>query len=99
MLRSMGAGPGMVFGLLVTEAVILAGTAAVTGVAAIHAGMFAARPFVLERFRALPRAGPPRLVRRHRGGRGHGRRRSDRSIACLGARTGSRLPTGLSIRT
>ena len=49
-LRSMGAGPGMVFGLLVTEAVILAGTAAVTGVAAIHAGMFAARPFVLERF-------------------------------------------------
>ena len=49
-LRSMGAGPGMVFGLLVTEAVILAGTAAVAGVAAIHAGMFAARPFVLERF-------------------------------------------------
>lgn len=49
-LRSMGAGPRMVFGLLVTEAVILAGTAAVAGVAAIHAGMFAARPFVLERF-------------------------------------------------
>lgn len=49
-LRSMGAGPGMVFGLLVTEAVILAGAAAVAGVAAIHAGMFAARPFVLERF-------------------------------------------------
>ena len=49
-LRSMGAGPGMVFGLLVAEAVILAGTAAVAGVTAIHAGMFAARPFVLERF-------------------------------------------------
>ena len=49
-LRSMGAGPGMVFGLLVTEAVILAGTAAVAGVTAIHAGMFAARPFVLEQF-------------------------------------------------
>ncbi|MDE0452696.1 MAG: ABC transporter permease [Gammaproteobacteria bacterium] len=49
-LRSMGAGPGMVFGLLVTEAVILAGTAAVAGVTVIHAGMFAARPFVLEQF-------------------------------------------------
>ena len=49
-LRSMGAGPGMVFGLLVTEAVILAGTAAIAGVAAIHVGMFAARPLVLERF-------------------------------------------------
>lgn len=49
-LRSMGAGPGMVFGLLIAEAVILAGMAAVVGVTAIHAGMFAARPFVLERF-------------------------------------------------
>ncbi len=49
-LRSMGAGPGMVFGLLIAEAVILAGIAAVAGVTAIHAGMFAARPFVLERF-------------------------------------------------
>ena len=49
-LRSMGAGPGMIFGLLITEAVILAGTAAVAGVTVIHAGMFAARPFVLERF-------------------------------------------------
>ena len=33
-----------------TEAVILAGTVAVAGVTAIHTGMFAARPFVLERF-------------------------------------------------
>ncbi len=49
-LRSMGAGPGMVFGLLVAEAVALAGTAAILGVAAIHAGMFAVRPLVLERF-------------------------------------------------
>ena len=49
-LRSMGAGPGMVFGLLVAEAVALAGAAAVLGVTAIHAGMFAVRPVVLDRF-------------------------------------------------
>lgn len=49
-LRSVGAGPGLVFGLLVVEAMILAGIAAVLGVVAVHGAMLAARPIVLDRF-------------------------------------------------
>lgn len=58
-LRSVGAGPGWVFGLLLTEAVILAGAAAILGVVAVHAGMLAARPIVLERLGFYLAAGPP----------------------------------------
>ena len=58
-LRSVGAGPGLVFGLLLAEAVILAGAAAILGVAAVHAGMLAARPIVLERLGFYLAAGPP----------------------------------------
>lgn len=58
-LRSVGAGPGWVFGLLLAEAVILAGAAAILGVVAVHAGMLAARPIVLERLGFYLAAGPP----------------------------------------
>lgn len=49
-LRSVGAGQGLIFGLLVTEAVLLAGIAAVLGVVAVHLMMLVARPLVLESF-------------------------------------------------
>ena len=49
-LRSVGAGQGLIFGLLVTEAVLLAGIAAVLGVVAVHLTMLVARPLVLESF-------------------------------------------------
>ena len=58
-LRSVGAGPGLVFGLLLAEAVILAGAAAILGVVAVHVGMLAARPMVLERLGFYLAAGPP----------------------------------------
>ncbi|MYD98453.1 MAG: ABC transporter permease [Gammaproteobacteria bacterium] len=58
-LRSVGAGPGWVFGLLLAEAVILAGAAAILGAVAVHAGMLAARPIVLERLGFYLAAGPP----------------------------------------
>ena len=49
-LRAVGAGRGLVFGLIVAEAVILAAGGAVVGVVAVHAAMLAARGWVLERF-------------------------------------------------
>ena len=49
-LRAVGAGRGLVFGLLVAEAVMLAAGGAVVGVIAVHAAMLAARGWVLERF-------------------------------------------------
>ena len=49
-LRSVGAPPGLVFGLLIAEASILAFAAAVAGVAAVHAGMLAGRTLVLDQF-------------------------------------------------
>ena len=49
-LRAVGAGRGLVFGLLVAEAVMLAAGGAVAGVMAVHAGMLVARGWVLERF-------------------------------------------------
>jgi len=58
-LRSVGAGPGLVFGLLLAEAVILAAAAAALGVIAVHAGMLAARPIVLERLGFYLAAGAP----------------------------------------
>ena len=58
-LRSVGAGPGLVFGLLLAEAVILAAVAAILGVVAVHAAMLAARPIVLERLGFYLAAGAP----------------------------------------
>lgn len=49
-LRAVGAGRGLVFGLIVAEAVMLAAGGAVVGVVAVHAAMLAARGWVLERF-------------------------------------------------
>ena len=49
-LRAVGAGRPLVFGLLVAEAVMLAAGGAVVGVASAHAAMLAARGVVLERF-------------------------------------------------
>ena len=49
-LRAVGAGRGLVFSLLVTEAAVLAGSAAVVGVAVVHAAARLARDALLERF-------------------------------------------------
>ena len=49
-LRAVGAGRGLVFALLVTEAAVLAGIAAVVGVAAVHIAIRLARDAMLERF-------------------------------------------------
>lgn len=49
-LRAVGAGRGLVFALLVTEAAVLAGCAAVVGVAAVHVATRLARDALLERF-------------------------------------------------
>ena len=58
-LRSLGAGPGLVFGLLVAEATLLAGVAAAVGVALVHGGMWAVRGYVLDRFGLHLAAGAP----------------------------------------
>ena len=49
-LRAVGAGRGLVFALLVTEAAVLAGAAAAVGVAAVHATIRLAQDALLERF-------------------------------------------------
>ncbi|MEM6936725.1 MAG: FtsX-like permease family protein [Pseudomonadota bacterium] len=49
-LRSVGAGPGMIFSLLICEAAILAFLAAVAGVAIVHLGLLLSRDLVLEAF-------------------------------------------------
>ena len=49
-LRAVGAGRGLVFALLVTEAAVLAGAAAVVGVAAVHIAIRLAHDAMLERF-------------------------------------------------
>ncbi|MEM7706554.1 MAG: ABC transporter permease [Pseudomonadota bacterium] len=49
-LRSVGAGPGMIFSLLICEAAILAFLAALAGVAIVHLGLLLSRDLVLEAF-------------------------------------------------
>ncbi len=49
-LRAVGAGRGLVFGLLAAEAAMLAAGGAALGVAAVHGALLAARGAVLERF-------------------------------------------------
>jgi putative ABC transport system permease protein len=49
-LRSVGAGPGHVLGLLVAEAALLAALGVLAGVALLYTGLAAARPFVEQAF-------------------------------------------------
>ena len=49
-LRAVGAGRGLVFGLLAAEAAMLAAGGAALGVAAVHGALLAARGAMLERF-------------------------------------------------
>ena len=58
-LRSMGAGAQLVFGLLLAEAVLLAAVAALSGVVVVHLAMLAARPLVLANFGFYLHAGLP----------------------------------------
>ena len=60
-LRAVGAGPGLVFGLLVAEAVMLAAVASVLGVATVHLGMLAGRSVLLDQFGLDLAAGVPGL--------------------------------------
>ena len=60
-LRAVGAGPGLVFGLLVVEAVVLAAVASVLGVATVHLGMLAGRTVLLDQFGLALAAGAPGL--------------------------------------
>ncbi|MEM1262117.1 MAG: ABC transporter permease [Pseudomonadota bacterium] len=58
-LRAVGAGPGLVFALLIVEAWLLALIAGVVGVGVIHGAMWFARPFILERFGLYLAGGGP----------------------------------------
>ncbi len=58
-LRSLGAGPRLVFGLLVAEATILTGLGALLAVGVVHGGMAAVRALVLDRFGLYLAAGWP----------------------------------------
>ena len=58
-LRAVGAGRGLVFGLVVAEAVLLAAAAAVAGVLLAHAGLFVARDVVSAQFGLVLAAGWP----------------------------------------
>ena len=58
-LRAAGAGRGLVFGLVVAEAVLLATVAAVAGVLLAHAGLFVVRDVVSARFGLVLAAGWP----------------------------------------
>lgn len=49
-LRAVGAGPSLVFSLMIVEAVFLAAVASLAGVIAVHAAMLAVRPVLLEQF-------------------------------------------------
>src|SRR5215207_725316 len=49
-LRSVGAGPGHVLGLLVAEAALLAALGVLAGVGLLYTGLAAARPFVEQAF-------------------------------------------------
>ena len=49
-LRSVGAGPGHIFSLLLSEAALLAFLGALTGLLAVQLGVILVRPFVLAEF-------------------------------------------------
>ena len=58
-LRAVGAGPGLVFFLLIAEAVFLAAVASALGVVAVHAAMLLVRPLLLSEFGLALAFGPP----------------------------------------
>ena len=60
-LRSIGAGRGLVFALLIAEAALLALIAAILGVGFTHAVLAVARPWILDRFGLYLAAGGPGL--------------------------------------
>ena len=60
-LRAAGAGPGLVFALLIVEALLLAAVASLAGVAIVHAAMVVARPFLLAQFGLALTGGAPGL--------------------------------------
>ena len=60
-LRAAGAGPGLIFSLLIVEALLLAAAGSLAGVAVVHAAMVLARPVLLAEFGLALTAGAPGL--------------------------------------
>lgn len=60
-LRATGAGPGLVFALLIVEALLLAAVASLIGVAFVHGAMLVARPVLLAEFGLALAGGAPGL--------------------------------------
>ena len=60
-LRAVGAGRGLVFGLLIVEAAMLAAAAGIVGAAAAHGAMFAGRAVLEDRFGLALAGGAPGL--------------------------------------
>ena len=60
-LRAAGAGPGLVFALLIVEALLLAAAGSLLGVAIVHAAMVVARPVLLAQFGLALTGGLPGL--------------------------------------
>ena len=60
-LRAAGAGPGLIFALLIVEALLLAAAGSLGGVAIVHAAMVVARPILLAEFGLALAAGAPGL--------------------------------------
>ncbi len=60
-LRAAGAGPGLIFALLIVEALLLAAAGSLAGVALVHAAMVLARPVLLAEFGLALAGGAPGL--------------------------------------
>ena len=60
-LRAAGAGPGLIFALLIVEALLLAAAGSLGGVAIVHAAMVVARPILLAEFGLALAGGAPGL--------------------------------------
>jgi len=60
-LRAAGAGPRLVFALLIVEALLLAAAGSLAGVAIVHAAMVLARPLLLAQFGLALAGGAPGL--------------------------------------
>ena len=60
-LRVAGAGPGLIFALLIVEALLLAAAGSLAGVALVHAAMVLARPVLLAEFGLALAGGAPGL--------------------------------------
>ena len=60
-LRAAGAGPGLIFALLIVEALLLAAAGSLAGIALVHAAMVLARPVLLAEFGLALAGGAPGL--------------------------------------